>query len=211
MEQASGSIGSITAENGRAGLTLKSKPRAKRKPNAKQREFTTRIKFIHKLWVEMQPIPKARWIAYAKANTKTNQVGNTTRQSGWNAFYGCASAFYNAKIFEPIIVYVGPVAPQKKGNALEVIFGLQGKLAYKSNFKDYPPFYVMLYTGKTTGDSINHYHGNYNFKAFSISTNEGASQIIDYLFKTIGKQWIKIVCYDPDGTQYETQYFNQTF
>lgn len=96
MEQASGSLGSITGENGRGGLSLKDKPPPRGTPNAKAVRFTNNIKLISQIWQDIGKDKRGIWEAYAKLNPKIDKLGNIIPQSGWNLFYSTASQIANA-------------------------------------------------------------------------------------------------------------------
>ncbi len=197
FDEASGSIGNVTAANGLGGLYFKNKPNPSNPKTAAQTVVRNALSAANTAWNAASEAVRASWQAYGATCSHTNQTGAIVTLNGWNAFSRAFVVFSQAgQATAPL----SAAAPAGAGYLSEAVVSLEsdgdGGLVSVTNDSGAAAT-LVIYVGKGTRNTINNYGGSFNFNVLAEVADNGSTATTT---AQVGdKAWIRLQSIKADG------------
>lgn len=160
-DEASGSIGGLTASNGKGGLYFKNKPNPSNPNTAKQQVVRNALAGANTAWTGMTTGNRAKWEAWASTLTSKNSIGTDITVSGWASFAGAFVLLTQASIATNPLLTSAPATAGYASSADITLKNTANKVAVSTSSETSRA--VSIFTSTAQKQTINNYGGGYNF------------------------------------------------
>ncbi len=196
-DNASGSIGNITAANGRGGLYFKNKPNPSNPNTTAQKVVRSALALANVAWLGTTQAVRDEWEAYGATCIRKNQVGSTVALTGWNAFSRVFVVFTQAGIASATLVAGAPAGQGFKAEPIITLASNDGGDKLEITNASSEADIVVVYGGKTTRSTINNYGGSYNIdNDYNLAAGASADTGVSV---SAGKTWVRFQAVSADG------------
>lgn len=197
FDEASGSIGNITAANGLGGLYFKDKPNPINPNTANQRVVRNALAAAVTAWGLLPLAIRQEWDEYGKTCSHTNQTGYKVVLNGWNAFSRAFVGMTQAGISTATII---TGRPANDGYHAQPILALStdggdGLLTVQNTSG--VENQVIVYVGKTTRATINNYGGSFNYDVDGVLADDATLKTTKETAN--GRNWVRSQAVTNDG------------
>lgn len=197
FDEASGSIGNITAANSQGGTYFKNKPNPSNPNTARQVAVRSGLSLANIAWLGLTVAIREFWATYGATCTKPNQTGHIVALNGWNAFSRAYVPLTQAGESTAPLLLARPAGDGYLGNAPVTLKGTDAEETIELVNDSATPVNVIVYRGRTTRETINNYGGSFQLEDYYTIPANG-TQILSG-DTTAGRSWIRIQNITADG------------
>lgn len=195
-DEASGSIGSLTASNGNGGLYLKNKTTPSNPNTAKQVVVRNALASANTSWGSMTNANREKWEKWGATLTNKNSIGNTIKISGWAAFVGAYVLMTQAGMSTTGILTSAPATEGYASATNITAVNSSNKVAVSTT--NIHSRNVAVYTSAGVKKTINNYAGGYNFNKKGALIN-GTNLVTTQPTKSGFRYYVAVQAIGTDG------------
>ena len=195
-DEASGSIGALTAANSQGGTYFKQKPDPTNPNTIQQQVVRNGLRAANVAWETATEAVRTAWKTFGATCTRTNQTGATVTLNGWNAFSRVYVVLNQIGQATAGLITSAPAGQGFLANAtISLSQGANDILTVTNNSQVTEN--IAVYVGAATRPTINNYGGSFNFNVTGAVAAAGT--LATTVTMTSGRYWVRVQTYTADG------------